>query len=179
MGVTATGRPNGRPPKPTERKRAAGNPGGRALPDAPGVGQGLDSTGTAPPVPASLAESGPAVALWVQVWRAGKSWLSPAADLPLVTSLCQAEAEAELLRAGLADGDFPRWYEMSNGSVVTHPAVNQLRELRTQRTTWLSMLGFSPADRSRLGLAEVRVRDEMDELRRARDERRAAGPSTA
>jgi hypothetical protein len=30
----------------------------------------------------------------------------------------------------------------------------------------LSMLGFSPSDRSRLGLAEVRVANELDEYRK-------------
>ncbi|SDP09748.1 phage terminase, small subunit, putative, P27 family [Nakamurella panacisegetis] len=177
MGATPTGRPNGRPPKPTEQKRAAGNPGGRALPDAPGIGEGLDSLGLPPVAPVQLGDAGSA--LWSDVWGAGKSWLSPAADSPLVTMLCEAEDEIGTLRNWLGAEPDRRWYEMSNGASVTHPSVTQLRELRTQRTAWLSMLGFSPADRSRLGLAEVRVRDEMDELRRARDERRAAGAAGA
>lgn len=170
--VAATGRPNGRPAKPVERKRATGNPGGRALPDAPGVGEGLQSDGTAPVPPATLETTG--LDLWESVWDAGKSWLSPEADRPLVEMLCHGADEAEDLRISLANGSVSRWYEMSNGSTVTHPAVTQLKELRTQRTTWLSMLGFSPADRSRLGLAEVRVRDELDDLSRRREERDAA-----
>jgi P27 family predicted phage terminase small subunit len=171
--ATATGRPTGRPAKPVERKRATGNPGGRALPDAPMPGEGLPSSGAAPVAPAGLADHGRA--LWADVWQAGRSWLSPEADRPLVESLCHAADEAEGLRAALADGSTPRYYEMLNGAIVTHPAVTQLRDLRVQRTAWLSMLGFSPADRSRLGLAEVRVRDELDELKNRRDERRAAG----
>lgn len=171
--ATATGRPTGRPAKPVERKRATGNPGGRALPDAPMPGDGLSSAGTVPAVPVALEDHGRA--LWFEVWQAGRSWLSPEADRPLVLSLCEAADEAEKLRAALADGSTPRFYEMLNGAIVTHPAVTQLRELRVQRTAWLSMLGFSPADRSRLGLAEVRVRDELDELKNRRDERRATG----
>ena len=38
-------------------------------------------------------------------------------------------------------------------------------------TTWLSAIGFSPSDRARLGLAEVRVRDSLDELAERRAQR--------
>jgi hypothetical protein len=55
--------------------------------------------------------------------------------------------------------------------MVTHPLVTQLANLRTQMTAWLAAIGFSPSDRSRLGLAEVRVRNELDELERRRAER--------
>jgi len=58
---------------------------------------------------------------------------------------------------------------------VTHPMVNQLKELRVQMTTWLSAIGFSPSDRARLGLAEVRVRDELDELAQRRAQRATGG----
>ena len=136
-------------------------------------GQGLPPlAGSVPVPPASLGVEG--LALWDLVWRGGRSWLSPDVDRPVIESLCVAADEAEVLRVQLADGSLPRWYVMANGAMVTHPAVVQLRELRTQRTTWLSMIGFSPADRSRLGLAEVRVRDELDDLRERRDERRTA-----
>lgn len=172
MATSATGRPAGRPAKPVERKRAAGNPGGRALPDAPMPGQGLPSSGDTPLPPPEMGDVG--LELWALVWDAGRSWLSPEVDRPIVESLCEAADEAAELRDSLRSGVTPRFYTGLNGQITTHPAVNQLKELRTQRTTWLSMLGFSPADRARLGLAEVRVRDELDELSEARDKRRAA-----
>lgn len=161
----ATGRPSGRPPKPTEQKRALGNPGGRALPDAPLPGEGI--------LPATSIPAGPEFArpgseLWARVWSAGRSWLSTAADFDVVVLLCHAADEAEELRLGLAVGDFPRFYSLPNGSEVTHPAVTQLKELRVQMTSWLSALGFSPADRARLGVGEVRPADFMDELERRR-----------
>jgi hypothetical protein len=62
-------------------------------------------------------------------------------------------------------------YVHANGSPVTTPWVTQLKELRVQMTAWLAAIGFSPADRARLGLAEVRVRDELDDLKKRRDER--------
>ena len=164
----ATGRPNGRPPKPVEQKRKAGNPGNRPLPNAPLPGQGLASSGSAP-TPPDLKEDG--LALWYHVWDAGRSWLSPDSDRSVITLLCQAQDEAEEIRKGLNSGEFPRVYVHANGSLVTSPYVSQLKELRTQITAWLAAIGFSPSDRARLGLAEVRVRDELDELQRRRDER--------
>lgn len=164
----ATGRPNGRPPKPTEQKRATGNPGKRPLPSAPMPGEGLVSDGSIP-TPPPLREDG--LALWSHVWTAGRSWLSPDSDRTVVTLICQAQDEAEELRKGLNSGEFPRVYTHSNGAYVTSPYVTQLKELRTQLTAWLAAIGFTPSDRARLGLSEVRVRDELDELQKRRDAR--------
>ena len=166
----ATGRPGGRPPKPVEVKRALGNPGQGALPKPPGPGEGLLSDGVVPSAPDLQA---PGLELWVEVWSAGRRWLSPESDYRLVAMLCQAQDEAEVCRGLLARGDVERFYELPNGSFVTHPIVVQLKDLRTQMTAWLAALGFSPADRARLGLGEVRVVDALDELKARRSERRA------
>lgn len=164
----ATGRPVGRPAKPVEMHRAAGNPSNKKLPDAPMPGQGLSSTGDVP-TPPSLGVDG--VALWEHVWLAGKTWLSPDSDRTIITMLCQAQDEHEEIRRQIALGEIPRFYVTANGQMVTHPMVTQLQTLRAQMTSWLAAIGFSPADRSRLGLAEVRVRDELDELTQRRAER--------
>lgn len=166
----ATGRPNGRPPKPTEVKRALGNPGQRALPAPPAPGQGLPAAANVPDAP-DLEAAG--LRLWVEVWSAGRQWLSVESDYRIVTMLCQAHDEAEVCRRLLATGEVDRFYVLPNGSYVTHPIVSQLKDLRTQMTAWLAALGFSPADRARLGLAEVRVIDALDELKARRSERRA------
>ena len=166
--MVATGRPNGRPPKPTEVKRMLGNPGKRSLPDAPAVGEGLpaaDKIPTAPP----LGKDG--LSLWDQVWSAGQKWLSTTSDFSMIVMLCQAQDEAEQIRRALAVGEIRRFYVLPNGQQVTHPMVNQLKDLRTQITAWLSSLGFSPTDRARLGLTEVRQSDALDELERRRSER--------
>jgi P27 family predicted phage terminase small subunit len=113
--------------------------------------------------------------LWEQVWRAGKQWLSPDADYHVVTLLCQAHDESEDIRRAIAIGEVPRFYRLPNGSFVTHPMVTQLKELRSQSTAWLAALGFSPADRARLGLSEVRQNDALDELEARRRERMRAG----
>ena len=54
----------------------------------------------------------------------------------------------------------------ANGQMVTHPLVKQKSELNAQITAWLSLLGFTPSDRARLGLAEIRVANELDNFRR-------------
>jgi P27 family predicted phage terminase small subunit len=167
--VSPTGRPNGRPSKPTEIKRALGNPGHRQLPDAPTVGEGLEAVRDIPEAP-TLGNDG--LELWNQLWTAGKKWLSPQSDLSIIVMLCQAQDEAEQIRRALAVGEIRRFYVLPNGQQVTHPLVNQLKDLRTQMTAWLSALGFSPTDRARLGLAEVRQVDVLDELERRRSERR-------
>lgn len=166
--MASTGRPSGRPAKPLEVKRALGNPGQRVLPPAPGVGDGLSGVESVPDLP-ELSDDG--AALWLHVWQAGRSWLSPDSDRTLITLLCQAQDEHEDIRRQILSGEIPRYYVTANGQMVTHPLVTQLANLRTQMTAWLASLGFSPADRSRLGLAEVRVRDEMDELMKRRNER--------
>jgi P27 family predicted phage terminase small subunit len=165
----ATGRPTGRPPKPAERHRTAGT--GRDLPPAPFAGEGLVG-GIVPDPPETLGDKG--LEMWNHVWVAGKSWLAIESDRTIVTLLCHAFDEHEDLRIGLSDGTYQRVYIHANGSPVTTPYVTQLKELRTQMTSWLSAIGFTPADRSRLGLAEVRVRDEIDELKQKREEPRTA-----
>lgn len=159
----ASGRPNGRPAKPVERHRLTGT--GKDLPAGPMPGEGLLG-GDLPLVPETLGPDG--VELWNHVWRAGKSWLAIESDRTIVSLLCHAYDEHEQLRKGLASGELARVYVHANGSPVTTPWVTQLKELRSQITSWLAAIGFSPSDRSRLGLAEVRVRDELDELAQKR-----------
>jgi phage terminase small subunit len=85
--------------------------------------------------------------------------------------LCLVAQEAEALRRDIGSGEIPRWYETSHGQVNPHPALKQLNEYRSQLVTRWSMLGFPPSDRARLGLAQVRIRDELDELIQKRAER--------
>jgi P27 family predicted phage terminase small subunit len=166
--MAITGRPSGRPSKPIEVKRALGNPGQRPLPDAPLPGEGISGVSDTPTAP-DLGIAG--IELWHHVWLAGRTWLAPESDRTIITLLCQAQDEAESIRYRIESGEIERFYTTANGQMVTHPLVTQLANLRAQMTAWLAAIGFSPADRSRLGLAEVRVRDELDELQRRRVDR--------
>jgi P27 family predicted phage terminase small subunit len=133
-------------------------------------GDGLEALVSVPVAPEDLGPDG--LELWGRVWDAGRAWLSPAADYPLIVMLCHAQDEAETIRRSLADGTEERFYVVGNGQKVTSPLVSQLKDLRLQITAWLSSLGYSPTDRSRLGLAEVRAANELDELEARRFERR-------
>lgn len=164
--MAVTGRPKGQPAIPMERKRMTGQI--NDLPDAPLPGEGLTG-GSAPDAPETLNDYG--LALWNHIWDAGRQWLAVESDRTIVSLLCHAHQEAETLRQGLETGEYSRVYVHANGSPVTTPWVTQLKELRVQMTAWLAAIGFSPADRARLGLAEVRVRDELDDLKKRRDER--------
>jgi phage terminase small subunit len=85
--------------------------------------------------------------------------------------LCEAADELDYIRKEFKSGRVPRFYLMSNGAEAPHPLMKERKDLLTQSTAWLSQLGFSPADRSRLGLGEVRENNALDELERRRAER--------
>jgi hypothetical protein len=50
-------------------------------------------------------------------------------------------------------------------------ARKQLRDLNKEISEWLSLLGFDPAARTRLGLAEVKARSKFEELEAKRAQR--------
>lgn len=165
MGAPKTGAKRGRPAKPTEVHRRNGNPSKKALPAAPVPATALEVVAL-DSVPAEPVGFDPvASAVWVQLWRAGRKHLSNDSDFVLMSLLCTKVAERTQLAAWLAEDFSRRFYETANGQIVSHPAVKQIDQYDAQITSWLSMLGFSPSDRARLGLAEVRIADALDQFR--------------
>lgn len=166
----ATGRPNGRPPKPTEVKRNLGNPGKRELPDVPqpSSNKRLKAVSSIPKAPRELGKKGKL--MWTTIWEAGEQTkhIAPLHDAQLILMLCHTVDEADFLRTELASGNVERVYLMSNGAYAPHPYVKELANLRTQITAWLSMLGFSPTDRARMGIGEVVEDSPLDELEKRR-----------
>ena len=146
-GVAASGR-SGRPPKPTERKRAAGNPGKHKLVEPLAIVPASDGT-PAPPVP--LARAGRE--LWHQIWSTAGDWLAPS-DVPLVALLAQFADERERW-LGMASSEGIT-HTTAHGTIRIHPGVAEARRLEAAMVQILSLLGLSPSDRSRLGLTEVR-----------------------
>lgn len=142
----------GRPPKPAEQKRLLGNPGKRLL---------VEPTitlvrATEPPDP--LRQLGAfGQQFWDRLWASGAVWISPHTDIELVQMLCEQIDERQNLRLRvLRDGD---WRERSG-----------LRQLDSQIVSGLSMLGFTPTDRTRLGLAEVKFENKLDDYRRRKSQ---------
>jgi hypothetical protein len=140
--------PAGRPSKPIEQKRALGNPGKRALPK-PGEVVVLEQTGDIPEPPRPLLKYGQE--LWDRVWSMGATWVSQKSDLELLVMTCEMIDERWNLRVKVMQSDDAA---MRRG----------LRELDRQIVSNLSLLGFTPSDRARLGVAEVKVRSKLEEL---------------
>lgn len=140
--------PAGRPPKPIEQKRALGNPGKRALPDESSIVM-LPQVSEPPEPPRPLLKYG--LDLWNRVWSLGATWVSDRTDLELLMMTCEMVDERWNLRVKVMQTDDPR---MRRG----------LRELDRQIVSNLSLLGFTPSDRARLGVAEVKAKSKLQEM---------------
>jgi len=145
--------PAGRPAKPVEQKRLIGNPGKRPLPPEDPL-TSIVAAETTPEPPRPLLKYGRE--LWDRVWDAGTPWISPNTDLEILTMTCELVDERWNLRVKVMQSDDPK---MRRG----------LRELDRQIVSNLSLLGFSPSDRSRLGLAEVKAKSKLQELMDKKD----------
>lgn len=147
----------GRPPKPIEQKRRTGNPGGRALPDPATVHLLPMADGTPDPPPElELAGRG----LWERIWSTAITWVSPDSDMDAVISACRLKDDLEVAR---------RRYR-----ATSDPADGRMVAVfEKQLAESLSVLGFNPTARARLGLAEVKKVDKLDQILSRRH--RAAG----
>lgn len=166
MATPATGAGRGKKREPIEKKRLRGARirNGLAAVPVPEFALATVSLTDLPKPPATLGECGQAY--WTMFWDAGRRHLSEKHDSALVEKLCNAIEEVAFINVWLGHDVTRRFYETANGQMVTHPLVKQKSELNAQITAWLSLLGFTPSDRARLGLAEIRVANELDNFRR-------------
>jgi hypothetical protein len=147
--------PAGRPAKPIEIKRKLGNPGKRALPDT-SVVQYLEPVVSVPDPSRPLLRYGRE--FWDKVWGSGLTWISANTDAELLLMTCELVDERWNLRVRVMQSN--DWRER-----------RALRELDDRIIRNLSLLGFTPADRSKLGVAEVKAISKMEALKRRADER--------
>lgn len=146
----------GPPPKPNEIKRKTGNPGKRKLPKASNVI-------ALPPVAAQAPEHlGTHGALLWSAMRERASWLAET-DRPTLLLLCEKWDRRADLQARLATSD-PVLYT-DKGYAYANPIVGMLSTIETEIARLLGVLGFTPADRTRMGLAEVKAQSKLAELR--------------
>lgn len=138
------------PPKPNEVKRKLGNPGKRALPDKSNV-ISLPPVASAPEPHRQLFDEG--LSLWNRVWGLGRTWISADTDAELLLMTCEMLDERVRLRA-LVWNNPDAWRERK-----------ALRELDKSIVGNLSLLGFTPADRTRMGVAEVKAMSKLEMLR--------------
>lgn len=137
------------PPKPNEVKRKLGNPGQRALPAVATVTALPAADGV--PVPLRpLMHQGQR--MWERIWGDGAIWLSPNTDIELIQMLAETMDEREGLRSVVLSGE-GEWRDRV-----------ALRSIDDQIKSMLSALGFTPVDRTRMGVAEVRSMSKLDAL---------------
>jgi len=165
MATKSTGVGRGSSAKPLERKRLTGariRTGFKASP-MPSTALALVDPTVVPKVPKGLGKIGKQY--WLVLWTGGRRHLSELHDGPLMGRLCRNYQTIWELEQWLGSDLTNRWYTSPNGQVVTHPAVKQIEQMDAQCTAWLSLLGFTPSDRARLGLAEIRTANELDAYR--------------
>jgi len=148
-------KPVGRPPKPVEQKRRSGNPGKRPLPAT------TIAIPTSPVVPVPHRPLGPAgQQFWERVWAVGFTWISPQMDIELLQLVAEQIDERVALRMRvLKQND---WRDRA-----------ALRSLDAQVLDCLSLLGFTPVDRARLGFVEVKIKNELEEFRKRKADNRS------
>ena len=142
------------PPKPVEVKRKLGNPGKVALPKNT---MALQPINEIPEPSRQLFEAGRE--MWDRVWSMGQNWISPQSDIELLLMTCELIDERVRLRTDVWNGKGD-WHDRK-----------ALRDLERNIVNNLSLLGFTPTDRSRLGVAEVKARSKLEELKMKREQR--------
>lgn len=147
--------PAGRPSKPVEVKRKLGNPGQRKLPDQNQM-QLFDPIVSIPEPARPLLKYGRE--FWDKVWLNGLQWISPNTDAELLLMTCELIDERWNLRVRVMQSN--DWRERRG-----------LRDLDARIISNLSLLGFTPADRSKLGVAEVKAISKMEALKRRQEAR--------
>lgn len=158
-------------PMPTEQKRRLGNPGHRPLP--------AKVVALAPVIvgdPTASPTTGDDLIAAILTTPAS-TWIARSDQLALLALLRDGWDERAALRADIAENGRSYRSESKVSGVQYHnrPEVLQLEHLEKQITTWLSLLGLSPTDRSRLGVAEVKTRSKLEELLDRRARRQATG----
>ena len=137
----------GRPPKPTEQKRLIGNPGKRPLPDQ-NTTIALPGGYVAPLRP--LNDAG--LSLWDAIFRKGELWISNRTDIHFLQMVCEQHDRRQYLMDRLAEE--PDEWRLHR----------QLTDLENIITSNMGRLGLTPADRTKLGYAEVKRQSKLEEL---------------
>jgi hypothetical protein len=142
------------PARPVEMKRKLGNPGKRAMPRE---GELMTIEGGFREPLRPLGEAGRQ--LWDEIYQVGGMWISPRSDTQLLQMVCELLDRREILREEFLADPTERKVNMS------------LLETEKLIQSSLSLLGFTPSDRSRLGLAEVKAKSKLEELMERRANR--------
>ena len=135
------------PPKPAELKVLQGNPGQHKIKVSADVA----------PVPYGKVDplrplEWAGQQMWDSVFKAGELWVSNRTDVQLLQLVCeQLDRKVRI-----------------ESYIVEHPdewhMFKQLNDLERLIQSNLSLLGFTPADRTRLGLVSVKTKSKLEDL---------------
>lgn len=146
---------SGPAPKPNEIKRRNGNPGQRKLPDIAKV-VALPQIKNEAPLHLSVAGQ--------QAWNEIRSmapWIANT-DGKLLVELCEKMDKKYDLAEKLKASDYVLYTD--KGYAYANPLFGMLNTVEGDIIKILSLLGLTPADRTKLGVAEVKVRGKLEEL---------------
>jgi hypothetical protein len=144
----------GRPTLPIEQKQRRGTLRADRLPDGLPALELVNENELPQPL-RELGEAG--FDFWQKVFETGGRWISHKTDITLCQIVAEQLDERDRLRALVM---------AENGSRER----SGLRELEKALVSNLSLLGLTPSDRSRLGVAEVKAETKLEELRRKKEE---------
>ncbi len=106
--------------------------------------------------------------VWEMCRQQAGAWIG-ATDVENVRLLCEGmDRRAEFI-ARLANDGYVLFTD--KGYAYQHPVVGMLNTLEAQITKWLSLLGLTPSDRGRLGVAEVKAQTALERIRAERARR--------
>lgn len=156
----ATGRPNGRPPKPVEKKRAEGNKGHKKLPEKKYQEDKITRDNLPKPPSHFKTET---IDMWNRIWLGGSKWLKIDRDFISIQLFCDAWEEysylRRMLKLGSQAGGVDRVINTEKGYPVQHPYVSQLKQAKVDINTQMSSLGFTPSDFARLQISEMNAEE--------------------
>ena len=133
------------PAKPIEQKRLLGNPGKRTIPQPSQYIEG----GYIEPL-RDLDEAG--LQLWQSAMTTGQQWIARNTDTQLLQLTCeQMDRRAHLVNYWRNDP-------------TDKNLLMRLADIERAIASNLGLLGFTPSDRSRLGLAEIKAKSKLQEL---------------
>lgn len=113
----------------------------------------------APEMPDGLGDRGRLE--WEKIWQAGR-WLWPDQDYAWVEQASRAYDDLATYRAVVAaEGLTVEGYA---GQTVAHPLIAEMRKCEDTIRRCLSQLGFSPTDRARLKLTELKSQKTAQDL---------------
>ena len=141
--------------KPNEVKRKNGNPGKQKLPDLKNV---IALPQIKSDAPIHLSDNGKK--LWSDV-REMAPWIATT-DGKLLVELCEKMDKKYELRDKLAATDYVLFTD--KGYAYANPLFGMLNTVEGDIIKLLSLLGLTPIDRSKLGVAEVTTKGKLAQL---------------